>query len=259
MAARAIYKAVIRFADVRVPVKLYAAVQDRAVHFRLLHRKDHSPVKQVMVNPVSGDSVAYADAKKAWIGEDGTAVMLDREELAELAPPASRDVDVIAFLPPAAIDHRWYDRPYYLGPDGDRDQYTALAEALAAEDRAGLVRWSMRSKGYIGALESRGEYLMLISLRHAEEVIDASDLQAPRGRALDDKELAMARQLMDMLAADFEPTDYVDEHRQRVLELVAAKARGHKIEQPRARRRREPSEDLGSALQASLAAARRQA
>ena len=259
MAVRAVWRGVIRFADVGVPVKLYAAVEDRGLHFRLLHRKDRSPVRQAMVNPRTGDVVPYADTRRAWITEDGWEVLLDREELAALDPPASRDIEILAFAPPAAIDRRWYERPYYLGPGGDPAQYAALAEGLAAERREGLARWTMRGKSYVGALTLHGGYLMLISLRHAGEVIATTDLELPRGPALDKKELAMARELIGMLEADFEPADYVDEHHERVLALIEAKARGRKMKLPRRRRRKGGSEDLSGALGARLAALRRRA
>jgi DNA end-binding protein Ku len=256
MAARAMWKGVIRFGDTTVPVKLYSAVQDRDVHFRMLHRKDRQPVKQAMINPLTDAVVPYGESQRAWISESGDLVILEKEELDTLEPEPSRDIEVLKFLPASAIDHRWYDRPYYLGPDGASEAYLALGEALEQTGQEGLARWVMRNKEYIGALRSHQGYPMLMSLRHAEEVVPAEALEPPSGKALDARELSMARQLIGMLEAEFKPDEYRDEYRERVLELVERKARGGSVKVVPFRRRKQASDDLGRALEASLEQAR---
>ena len=258
MAARAMWKGVIRFATERVPVKLYSAIEDRSVHFRLLHRKDEQPIRQVLVNAETNEVVPYDQARRAQVTDAGDMVLLDMEELDSLKPEPSRDIEILAFLPRGEIDHRWFDRPYYLGPDGSMSNYFALTDALQAMELEGLARWVMRKKAYVGALRLYSGYPMLLSLRTAEEIIPAAALKPPRGSALDTRELMMARQLIEMLEADFEPQNYRDEYRHRVLEMVESKAAGRKVK-PMKPRRRERSEDVGSALEASLAQARKSA
>lgn len=258
MAARAIWKGIIRFDDVRVPVKLFTAVQDRSVHFRLLHRKDRSPVKQAMVNPQTDEVVPHRDTRRAYVSDEGSLVVLDRDELEALTPTHSRDIEVTHFLPPQVIDHRWYSRPYYLGPDGEDEAYFALIEALERSGREGLAQWVMRNKAYVGALRLHEGVPMLMSLRHHEEVVNVDTLEAPKGKKLDDKELDMARKLIDMLAAPFEPEKYRDEHRERIMEMIEAKQRGERVKVIPIRRP-EPSEDLSQALEASLKQERKRA
>lgn len=256
MAARAIWKGVIRFDDVELPVKLYSAVEDRKVHFRLLDQDATSRVKQKMVVPSSGDPVPREEIRKGFETAPGEFVVLDDEEVDELTPEPSRDIEVTRFVPEAEIGHTWYDRPYYLGPDGgeavSRD-YFALAEALSNRGREGVARWVMRNKEYVGALRAEGEHLALIALRHAGEVIPADALDAPGGRKLDAKELDMAEKLVDALADDFEPESYTDEYRERVLELIEAKSEGKTIELAEPEPEKEESDDLAGALEASLA------
>lgn len=260
MAARAIWKGVIRFADVELPVKLYSAVEDRKVHFRLLDAEapagEQTRVQQRMVEPRSGDAVPREETKKGYEVEPGVFVVLEPEELEELQPEASRHIEVTRFVDPAQLNHQWYERPYYLGPDdgeaATRD-YFALAEALAKQGKEGVARWVMRKKSYVGALRPEGDHLMLISLRHAGEVVPASALEAPSGRALDAKEVGMAEQLISALEGDFDPERYQDEYRQRVLELIEAKAEGRTIEVPKPAPPPEEPEDLVGALEASIA------
>ena len=261
MAARAIWKGVIRFADVELPVKLYSAIEDRKVHFNLLDEKATGRVEQRMVVPSSGDAVPREEIRRGFEADPGVFVVLEDEEVGALRPDPSRDIEVTRFLPEEEIGHAWYDRPYYLGPDtgsGDgaavtRD-YFALAEALSKRGREGVARWVMRNKEYVGALRAEGDHLALVTLRHTGEVIPASALEAPGGRELDGKEIGMAEQLIGALADDFEPEDYRDEYRDRVMELIEAKAEGRTIELAEPEPGKGEPDDLTGALEASLAA-----
>lgn len=258
MAARAIWKGVLRFGEVRVPVKLYSAIEDRTVHFRLLHRQDLAPVRQALVHPETDAVVPYDATGRAFIAENGDRVLLSPQELAALEPPPSRDITLLGFLPRRTIDHRWYDRPYYLGPDGASGDFFALADALEAMQVEGVAHWVMRNKDYVGALQLYQGTPMLMSLHHAEEIVPAEALPAPAGPPLDQRELGLARQLIELLAAEFEPQAYHDDHRQRVLEMLAAKAQGKRL-RLRAPRRRAPAVDIRPALEASIKQARHRA
>jgi DNA end-binding protein Ku len=254
MGARAIWKAGIRFGAVDVPVKLYSAVQDRTVHFRLLDAKRHEPVKQHMVDPDTGKVVDSAGIRRAFQTDEGDLVILDEEELAKAIPPESREIEVRRFVPHGKITHQWYDRPYYLGPDGEDERYFALAAALRKREVEGVAHWVMRSKDYVGALRAEGDYLMLITLRRAGEVVPASALPAPTGRALDEREVGMARQLVAAMEDPFDIAAYHDEYRERVVELMQARAAGKVVKFPRAQIRK-TDVDLADVLEASLAAA----
>ena len=253
MAARAIWKAVLRVDNLEVPVKLYSAIQDKSVHFRLLHRKDHAPVSQEMVSSDTGKPVAKEEVRKAYPLDSARLVRLEPEELESLEPTPSRDIELVRFVKPAEIDHRWYERAYYLGPDGDDASYFAAAEALGKKKLEGLARWVMRKKSYVGALRSEDGYLMLISLRHAEEVVAASSLDAPEGRALDKREIAMGAQLINALAGEFDPAEFEDTYRRRVMELVETKASGGTVKLKAFRPKKTDEDALTDALEASLA------
>ena len=257
MAARAMWKGRIRFGDVDVPVKLYSAIRSTSgVHFRLLHEKDLQPVKQQMVNPETGKVVEYEDVHRALPTEDGDLVMLDEDELTELEPESSRDIEITRFVEPSVITHAWYDRPYFLGPDDSGPEYFALVEALRKQEKEGVARWVMRKKEYVGALRVEGDYLMLLTLRHAGEVVPASALKAPGGRALDKREVQMAKQLVAALEGDLELEAYHDEYRERVLELVAAKAEGKVLKFPKAPKKKADDDALAAMLEQSLKAAK---
>ena len=257
--ARAMWKGVLAIGDERVAVKLFAAVEDRTVRFRLLHEEDGVPVKQRLVEPESEEIVEYAETQRAFLTPERDLVALRPDELESLEPEPSREIELLRFVPAAAVDQRWYDRPYYLGPDGDSRELAALAAAVRETGRIGIARWVMRKKEYRGALRVADDGVpMLITLRPAEEVIVASELGAPTGKPLDEREIAMAQQLLTLLEARFDPTQYRDEYRERVLELVKAKAEG-KVVRHEAPRRRRAEPDLAKALRESLEAERRRA
>ncbi len=258
MTIRAMWKGIIHFDTIRVPVKLYGAIEDRNVHFRLLHRQDLEPVHQHLVNPETDEVVPLEETRRAYITESGDRVLLDKAELEALEPEPSRDIEILGFLPAHSIDHRWYDRPYYLGPDEDSTEFFALAAALEGAQVEGLARWVMRNKSYVGALAMFQGCPMLMSLHHTEEVVPVESLVPPKGPPLDQRELGLARQLIEMLAAEFQPQEYHDEFRERVLEMLAAKTLGKPLKK-RTPRPRQQNTDLSHALEASLQQARKRA
>lgn len=253
MAARAIWKGLIKVGTTDIGVKLYSAVQDKSIHFRLLHEKDLVPVKQKMVDPSSDETVEYSAVKKAYSMSRTISIILENEELEELTPKESRDIEITRFVDPHEIDHRWYSRAYYVGPDGSTDAYFALAEALRNKEKEAVVRFVMRKKSYVAALREDDGYLMLIVLRHADEIVDLESLPAPSGRALDAREIAMAEQLVEALSGPFDASQFRDEYRDRVLELVERKSKGLKPKVEKFRPKPVKDDSLDKVLAASLA------
>jgi DNA end-binding protein Ku len=250
MAARAIWKGELKIGSAKVPVKLYSGVVDRTVHFHILD-EHKTRVKQHMISPDSGDEVATAEIQKGYEVEPGRFVILTEEDLEGLEPKESREIEIAEFVPPEAVSQQWYERPYYLAPDGDQKAYFALAEALQKKEREGIAHWVMRKKPYVGALRAEGDYLLLITLRNAEEVISAKDLPKPAGREPTQKELAMAKQLVGLLEGEFDAADYKDEYRERVMKFIEQKAKGKKPRLHAVKTRRQPS-SLDSVLAKSL-------
>jgi DNA end-binding protein Ku len=244
------FKANVALGKLRVPVKLYAAVQDRAVHFRMLHADDHVPIRQRMVD-VADHAVAPEEIRRGYPIDRAMVVLLEDEELRAAEPEPSRDIVVSRFVDEALIDDRWYDRPYYLGPDGDDDGYAALAASLGERGVEGVAHWVMRKHAYVGALRAEGPQLVLIRMRFASEIVAAAELPKAPARKTDAKELALAQQLLDALEAPFDPHAYHDEYQERVRKLALAKAHGKKL--PKARAPKRPAvRSLEAALRASL-------
>nr|WP_246294969.1 Ku protein [Schlegelella koreensis] len=236
-----------------VPVKLYSAVQDQAVHFHLLHDQDLTPVEQRIVRKDNGQEVPREAQRKAFPVDDGTAVILEPDELEALEPDAGRAICLLRVVPRAVLGDQWLDRPYYLGPDGDDGAYFALAKALGGNERVAIARWVMRDKRYLGALAVSGGYLQMTTLRRAEQVLAVPFVRPDKARTPSDAEIKLAEQLIDSITGAFEPEQWRNESRERLKQLIDAKAKGTKLRVVKA----EPkpaTDDLAASLRASLAA-----
>lgn len=237
----------------KLAVKLYSAVQDRTVHFRLLHRTDHAPVEQHIVRKDTGEEVARDDIRKAFAISGDTAVILEPDELETLIPPESRDIELTRFVKRAAVSDQFYDRPYYLGPDRDSADYFALVRALERTELIGIARWIMRKKRYVGALTASEGYLALTTLRRADQVLSFSGVQPAKTAAPSAHELKLAEQLVASISDDFDPGQWRNAYRERLRTMIEAKARGKKLPALKAPKKRKPA-DLAASLKASLAA-----
>jgi DNA end-binding protein Ku len=257
MPARAIWKGVLRFGEAAVPVKFYSALNDRKVHFRLLHQPDHVPVIQRMVHPRSGKPVPAEEIRSGYETAEGRIVVLERDELNDLEPEPSREILITRFVPPERIPTQWYDRPYYLGPDGAGTGYFELAAALAREDRQGVARWTMRKKRYLGVLAARDGFLKIVTLRHAEEVVDASDLPRPHSRELEAQEKRLAEQLVLALEDDFDPDAFRESYSERVRDLIRKKAQGVESLPIKKAKRKAQAASLAASLEQSLEQAKK--
>ncbi|MFP4355483.1 MAG: Ku protein [Phycisphaerae bacterium] len=257
MGRRAFYKGIIQFGSIAVPVKLYAAIEDRNIHFHTIHDQDKVRLKQQMVclaedKPVESDELV----KGLQVGQD-EYVRVEPQQLDELAPESSRVIEVKRFVSPEQIDPRYYDRPYHLGPDGDVDAYRLLRRGLAKTKRVGICSWTMRKRDYDGVLELSGQTLGLVTLHYPDEVAEVNQLDLPKPE-VKAAERKTARYLIDELADAFQPEQYDDEFRRRLAELVRTKAEG-KTPKPKKIKQAPPEvpDDLQAALEASLQQARK--
>jgi len=254
---RPIWTGAISFGLVNVPVKLYSAVTSKDVRFHQLEASTNARVRQRRVSSATGEEVGYDDIVKGYELRPDTYVTVSPEELSSLDPPSTRAVDIADFVDLSDIDPVYFERPYYLVPDrGGAKAYALLRDAMAETGKIGIGRLVLRTKEYLAAIRPRGDVLVLETLYYGDEVNPTTELELPGDEVeVSDREVAMARQLIDTLASDFDPDRYHDTYRERVLELIERKAEGQEIvvEEPT----EEPARvvDLMAALEASLARA----
>ena len=258
--ARALWKAVLEYGAVSVPVKLYTAVRPRAIHFHMLHDQDLVRVRQQMVCPADGDrEVPREHVVKGYELHKGQYVVVQEHDLERCSPIASRAIQVRRFVDPAGIDPLFYEKAYYLGPDEHGHKpYALLVAAMRRERRVAVVEFVMRAKQYLGAVRVSGDVLVLETMRYADEVIPTGEVEGElRKLKVDERQVKMAEQLIETLAADFEPARHADEYHACVTAMLERKARGEHVE---VRKPAEPkvtkAPDLTGVLKASLAHAK---
>jgi DNA end-binding protein Ku len=259
---RAIWSGAISFGLVNIPVKLYSAVSRQTVRFNQLDAESGQRIRQQRVNPESGEEVPYDQIVKGYeIGPD-RYVTITPEELESLEPEKTRTIDIEDFVDLDDIDPIFYDHPYYLAPDtGAGKAYRLLVDAMDDSGKVAIARVVLRSKEHLVAIRPRSGVLAMETMLFADEVIppDALDELSTDGEVkTSDRELEMAKQLIDSLTADFEPEKYRDEYRERVLDMIERKAQGETvvIETPAEEPAKVP--DLMAALEASIASAKGQ-
>jgi DNA end-binding protein Ku len=257
--ARAIWSGSISFGLLNVPVRMYSAVARRNIALREIRESDSSRIKHRRVAEGTDEEVPYDEIIKAYELTPGQYVPLTKDEMGALAPEKTKAIEVQDFVDLDEIDPIYFDSPYYLGPaDGAEKAYSLLAKAMAASGKVAIARFVLRSKENLAAIRSNGEVLTLTTMRFADEVVPAAELDILPEKAVKPakREQEMAEQLIESLSTDFDPSAYHDEYREQLLALIEKKAEGKEIvaseaETPKATK----APDLMAALEESIAAA----
>jgi DNA end-binding protein Ku len=260
--ARSIWRGAISFGLVNVPVKLYSAVSKKNVQFNQLHGKDSSRIKMKRYCVDEDEEVPYEEIVKGYEISPGRYVVITPEELEGLDPKKTRTIDIEDFVDLDEIDPIYYDHPYYLAPDtGAAKAYQLLVDAMEDAGKVAIARVVIRSKENLVAIRPRDGVLAMETMLFADEVVPTDSLEemtTDGNVKTSDRELTMARQLIDSLSSDFEPEKYHDEYRERVLDLIERKAQGETIVIEEPTKEPEQVPDLMAALEASIAGAKGQ-
>ena len=258
---RAIWSGAISFGLVNIPVKLYSAVSRKTVRFHQIDADSGQRIRQQRVSPGSGEEVPYEQIVKGYEISPDRYVTITPEELESLEPQKTRTIDIEEFVDLEQIDPIYYDHPYYLAPDkGAAKAYKLLLDAMEEADKVAIARVVIRSKENLVALRSYGGAITMETMLFPDEVTQPEsieELSALDGDVKTTKrELDMAKQLIESLSGDFDPSGYRDEYRERVLDLIERKAAGETItiEEPVAEQKEVP--DLMAALEASISASK---
>ncbi|MEO8693940.1 MAG: Ku protein [Acidimicrobiales bacterium] len=259
--ARAVWSGTISFGLVSVGVKAYTAVRDHEVRFHQIDKKSGARVRYEKVSEKTHRKLDGDDIEMAYELRKGRYIAFTKEELADLKPRSTRSVDVSDFVPLEDIDPIYYERTYWLGPDGPgaARSYSLLCAAMEARQRVGIGSVVMRNKQYLAAIRPMEHVLAMSTLRFADEVVARSEIDAlpSRRTRADAKELRLATQIIDALEADWKPTKYHDTYTEELRELIERRAKGETVAIDEEPQEKANVLDLMEALSASVAAAKR--
>ncbi len=252
---RPIWKGAISFGMVTIPVKLYSAIEQRDVRFRLLHKDDNAPIEEKRFCTADGKEVAWEDLVRGYEVTKGEYVILDPEEIDAAKPESSTTIDIGDFVEAAEIDPVYFEKSYFLEPgEGGGKAFSLLKAALEETERVAVARVTIRTRERLATLRAYDGTLVLETMFWPDEIRSTGVLDLPEGEEgrVRDKELQMARTLVENLADRFRPESYTDTYRTALQKLIEQKARG----ETRNAKRRKPEPkviDLMEALRASVA------
>lgn len=252
---RPLWKGAISFGLVNIPVKMYAASEDKSLKFKYLHSKCNTPLKYQRVCPRCQQQVEWEEIVRGYEYQKDRFVPISDEDFESIPTNKTRTIDIIDFCKLEEIDPVYYEKSYYLGPEETgKKAYNLLVSALRDTDRVAVAKVVIRSKQALAAIRIYRDVLIMETMKYPDEVRPKTDIPGlDAALPVSERELNMATQLVEGMTAPFEPSKYTDEYRKALLEVIQTRIEGQEPVFAEAR----PAEgvvDLMESLKASLAA-----
>lgn len=250
-----IWKGAVSFGLVHVPVKMFSATEDKDISMRMIHKPCGTPISYVRQCATCETDVVWEDIVKGYEYEKGHYVLFSKDELDALNGEANKEIKILDFVEITEIDPVYFQKTYYLAPgDTGANAYSLLLQALRDSGKIGIAQVSIRSKSSLAAIRVIAGCLAMETIFYPDEIRPVSQVpNLPENPKVDEKELTMAKMLIEQLTVPFAPENYQDDTRQRTMEAIQQKIAGEEVQaapqQPTAN-----VADLMAALQASLAA-----
>lgn len=248
------WKGSISFGLVHIPVKLFAATEDKDIKLRFLHKECNTPIKYERVCPVCDREVENEEIIRGYEYEPDKFVPIDKEELDKLKKSRSKTVEIIDFVNLEEIDPIYFNRSYFLGPNENGEKaYTLLKRAMEDSGKIGLAKLTMHSKEHLAAVRVYDKGLLLETIFYPDEIRNIDHVPGiDENVEITQKELDTATQLIEQLTTEFKPEQYEDEYRSALSELIKSKISGNEIKTAPKVGKKENVVDLMDALQASI-------
>ena len=256
---RAIWKGSISFGLVNIPIALYPATRKEDLKFRMLRKKDLSPINYKRVAEKDGKEVPWDDIVKGYEYEKGKYVILKDEDFQRVDLEATQTVDIQDFVDVEEIDPMYFYKPYYLEPQKGGDKaYVLLRDALKDSNKVGIAKVVIKTRQYLAGVKAEDGVLILELMHFAEELADAGKLNVPKKLEPRKQEMDMAKALINSMSAKWDPEKYHDDYREAVMKVIEEKVEhgGEDIEE-KPKKAPKPTKviDLVEVLQRSLAQA----
>ena len=252
---RAIWKGSISFSLINIPIALYPATRREELKFRLLRASDLSPVNYKRVAESDGKEVPWEHIVKGYEYEKGKFIVLKDEDFKRADIEATQSVDILDFVELEDIDPIYFDKPYYLEPEKRGEKaYGLLREALKQSGKVGIAKVVIKTRQHLASVKPENDLLVLELMHFAEEIIDTKELKIPANPKVGGKELNMAKDLIAKMSGKWDPSQYQDEYREALLEVIEEKVKSGGKEVPSRGAAKKPTNvvDLVSVLQESL-------
>lgn len=249
-----IWKGSISFGLVNIPVSLHSAVRDDHIAFKMLEKDTLSPIAYERVSKKTGKNVPWARIVKGYEYSKGKFVVLTDEDFQKAAVGTSKSFEIQDFVPEDQIDPKFFEKPYYVVPEGGADAvYALLRDSMEEMKMVGIGRLTIRQKQHLAAVKPAGNALEINLMRFVDEIISDQEYAIPKKTKPKPAAMKMAKQLIQTLATDFDPEQYHDEYRKNLQKLIQSKTKGKDIEFEEPEERKATGlDDLMARLQESL-------
>lgn len=252
-----VWKGAISFGLVHVPVKMFTATEDKDVHLRYIHKQCGTPIAYNRSCPHCQKEAQWEEITRGYEYEKGRFVLFDNEELEAIKPDNTRTIQILDFVDLKEIDPIYYQKAYYLSPDqAGGGAYSLLLEAMRQSGKIGIAKVAIRSKSSLAAIRPVGPCICMETMHYPDEIRALQQVpNLPTEALVNERELDMAKMLIEQLSTPFEPEKYTDDYRIALLDAIQRKVTGQStdvVTAPAAERTNVI--DLMAALQASLEA-----
>ena len=227
--ASSVWKGHLTFGLVSFPVRLFSAARGETVSFNMLHKADHSRIKQVIYCQAEDKPVPRSELVKGYEYEKDRYVEVDDEEIKKVAPKTAKVMEILEFVKAEEVDPIYLESSYYMGPDeGGEKPYALLFEALRETKYYGIAKVAMHNREHIVILRPGSKGVLLHTMYYTDEIRQVEEFRTDTSQ-VKEKELALAKMLIESLVAEFAPEKYTDTYRANLQQLIQAKLEGHKV------------------------------
>ncbi len=257
---RSIWKGTVSFGLVSIPIKLYAATESKDVHFHFLHKDDMSRIEYRKVCAEEDRVVANDELIRGYEYAKGQYVTVDEEDVEKIPLSTGHAIEILEFVDLPEVDPIYFEKTYYLEPqEGAGKPYALLKEAMNQSNKVAIAKIVLRDKEHLATVRTFGDALVMETLFYPDEIRNAGELEGIKNDFnVTEKEVTLAINLIEALAAEFDPSKYKDNYREALMEMINSKIAGTPMETPQAK----PSTkvmDLMEALRASVEMTKTQA
>jgi DNA end-binding protein Ku len=227
--ASSVWKGHLTFGLVSFPVRLFSAARGETISFNLLHKQDHSRIKQVIYCQAEDKAIPRSELVKGYEYEKDHYVEVDDEEIKKVAPKTARVMELLEFVKAEQVDPIYLESSYYMAPDeGGEKPYALLFQALRETKYFGIAKVAMHNREHIVILRPNGKGVVLHTMFYADEIRQVDEFRTDTSQ-VKEKELALAKMLIDSLTAEFEPQKYQDTYRTNLQAMIQAKLEGQQV------------------------------
>ena len=252
--AATVWKGMISFGLVSIPIRLYVAARAKRTYLHQIHNECNTRLKQPLFCPTCNRVVDRSEVIKGYEYETGQYVLVDADEIKKITPPSGKTMEIVTFLKENEVDPIYFDSSYLALPEQHAEKpYALLLKALEDTKKVGVAKVMMHQREYTVFIRARDHGLTLHTMYYANEIASVEGYGRKYDAKLRPEEVKLADQLVQSLSAPFKPEQYKDEFQEQLNALIETKLKGKAVTPPAKTLKRAPVIDMMEALKRSLA------